>query len=847
MRVGLFVVLQFFAFLFFAQERIVNYRAQDKELSQVFKELEKEYGVHFAYSVEEVKRKRVNIEVERLELSSFLDSLLTRHQLTYEIISNDFISVTRPTSIFLRLSLQDVESAEQLAFATARIKGTTKGYISDVNGIFEIVVPDPKETILEISFLGYKEVEVAVDELDPTKTTDILLERDATQLQEVVVKEYLNRGITMDDRVSRITINVQEVEILPGLSERDILLSTQLLPGISSIDESAAGLNVRGSSRDNTFIYWNNIPMYHSAHYFGNISSFIPSMIGKVGVYKNFIPVEYGGSSAGLLLMDSRDPKVEGPGFETNLNLTHGDLYGSVPFAKSKGSISIAGRRSHNDLFITPTFNTITEKLFAGSITEDRQGISEDFEYNSKLIFSDLNLNLSFKPGDRDELSVSAIRSKSDLNYDSQDETNEVRSIQTHNLESYGANFSWEHRWSDHLSSKVSTSYSDYHLDYYIENRDEGVVEDSEGRSNDLENLEVRITGNYSPSDRRKVSFGYQYNFLTTSFFEFFPFADDVELDIDLASEGGLQGFFVDYLEVLENGLQIGVGGRINRYLDFEESRIDRQLRINYRPFPELLFKSTAGVYHQYLSSLKEVEFVFSNAIEQNWVTADEELEIPITKNEQVVLGTLYTKAGWVIDLDAYRKKVTGPVGRNFGLSPANEEIVVSGVETIWGLDFMLKKKWKFFNAWLSYTFQDSEVAIIDESPFPSSLNLRHQFQFTQVYKYKQFDFSVGYTMRSGAPYTIAFVDGDELFYEAVNSSRLPTYRRLDASMWYHYEPPKEGISLDIGISLMNVFNRNNLFSRTYGLDDEEDEFFLFRRDLQLIGISPNLSVRVRF
>ena len=59
------------------------------------------------------------------------------------------------------------------------------------------------------------------------------------------------------------------MEVLPGLSERDVLLTAQILAGINSNDETASGLNIRGSSRDNTFIYWNDIPIYQSAHYFG--------------------------------------------------------------------------------------------------------------------------------------------------------------------------------------------------------------------------------------------------------------------------------------------------------------------------------------------------------------------------------------------------------------------------------------------------------------------------------------------------------------------------------------------------------------------------------------------------
>ncbi|NQZ77737.1 MAG: hypothetical protein HRT61_16780 [Ekhidna sp.] len=147
------------------------------------------------------------------------------------------------------------------------------------------------------------------------------------------------------------------------------------------------------------------------------------------------------------------------------------------------------------------------------------------------------------------------------------------------------------------------------------------------------------------------------------------------------------------------------------------------------------------------------MDFVFSNTIEQNWITASTENEIPVIENEQFVLGALYTKGGWVIDIDTYQKRVLAPVAWNFGFRLDNEDVLVSGTETIQGLDFTLKKRWKYYRAWLSYSFQDSKVEALEEQ-FRSGLNIRHQLQLSQTYNYRQFEFSiydqVGPTLHSG-------------------------------------------------------------------------------------------------
>ena len=72
MRVVFFIVLSIFPFILLAQERMITYQSENKDLAQVFKELQKAYNIHFAFAVEEIKEKKVSIQDENQELSSFL-------------------------------------------------------------------------------------------------------------------------------------------------------------------------------------------------------------------------------------------------------------------------------------------------------------------------------------------------------------------------------------------------------------------------------------------------------------------------------------------------------------------------------------------------------------------------------------------------------------------------------------------------------------------------------------------------------------------------------------------------------------------------------------------------------
>ncbi len=77
---------------------------------------------------------------------------------------------------------------EPLIGASILIKNTSSGTTVDVNGNFTLELDDKlKSSTLVISFIGYLTQEVSIGE---RKTFDIILQEDATQLNEIVVMGY---------------------------------------------------------------------------------------------------------------------------------------------------------------------------------------------------------------------------------------------------------------------------------------------------------------------------------------------------------------------------------------------------------------------------------------------------------------------------------------------------------------------------------------------------------------------------------------------------------------------------------------------------------------------------------
>lgn len=835
--------------------------------------LEKDFGVKFSYNPDEIKGLKVGGLNNRADLPTSLRQLLASTQLEFEKVDDKYYVIKKASSKFLKLEITDAESETALPFATIRQKGTNLGLVADNSGTARLVLSNPKDAILEVIYLGFQTYEIDVNTLQSNSRLQINLQPEPLDLNDYEVKEYLNAGIASDPKANSFKILPQEMEILPGLAERDVLLSAQIISGVNSNDESASGINVRGSSRDNTLLYWNNVPIYHTAHYFGSISSFIPSSIGVLDVYKNYIPVKYGGASAGLISLESRNFVDKTFKAEASLNMTHGDAFVKTPFLGNKGSVMFAARRSYNDAIPTWTYNSYGEKLFGREI-RDRQGVIYENEFSNNLRFSDINFQLNYEPTDRSSVKMSFINADSHFEYHEKDPEDRQNIEQEHEIKSYGADVSWAYRLTDRQSLTASLAYSDYDMGYTyanIRNPDIESDDDIQSRSNTIKNVEARIAHTQVLAGKHKLSLGYQFNnfdihnLINTQNFLEPDYAEQID------SKANIHALYSDLNLQASNRLELVLSGRLTDIESLGKTVFSPQVKANYNLKNNFLLKSTYGVYHQYLSTIKETQFTISNAVEQHWLLADDEELVPLVVNKQLSLGLIYNSAQWLFDLDLYHKHIDGLLARNLGFGFTQEDGFNQGTEKIMGLDLTLRRRWKYFKTWFSYNFQDSEVSFPElfNHTFASNLNIRNQFSLSTSYTRGNWEFSFGYNFKSGAPYTSLNNvrldrqnggnpppqpgsdddDDDDSFrlrFSEPNGLRLKSYHRFDASIWHRFHGQKwKG---EVGLSFINIFNRRNIYNIGYIVDyNREGEISIIERRKFFLEFTPNMSVRFSF
>ncbi|HAA13093.1 MAG TPA: hypothetical protein DCE41_15940, partial [Cytophagales bacterium] len=188
----------FISRLTFAQS--ITYSTEEKPVTEIIADLESQYDLHFSYAPKYLRGKTASLAVTDEPLASVLINLLGQIQLTYRELEGGYITIIPHESIPVQLQLVDRETGQSLPFATVRIAGSQRGYVSDADGRFNFLLEEPAGLSLEFSFLGYRPQYILADTLAGYSQATLALAPNVTALSEVLIREYITNGIQTDER-----------------------------------------------------------------------------------------------------------------------------------------------------------------------------------------------------------------------------------------------------------------------------------------------------------------------------------------------------------------------------------------------------------------------------------------------------------------------------------------------------------------------------------------------------------------------------------------------------------------------------------------------------------------------
>jgi iron complex outermembrane recepter protein len=161
----------------------------------------------------------------------------------------------------IRGSVCDAQTRSPLEGASIQQKNTSSGTLSQVRGMFELVLDRQAPIVLVVRHLGYETKELDLQEFDLTLTIDLCLNPTRFKGEEVVVQ-----AVRADAGSAVTHSNMSKSQIEERNTGRDLPFLLQSLPSVVTTSDAGAGIGytgmrIRGVDQARINVTINGIPL----------------------------------------------------------------------------------------------------------------------------------------------------------------------------------------------------------------------------------------------------------------------------------------------------------------------------------------------------------------------------------------------------------------------------------------------------------------------------------------------------------------------------------------------------------------------------------------------------------
>lgn len=762
-------------------------------------------------------------------------------------------------------TITDSDSNETLIGVNIIVPKIQSGTMTNEYGFYSITLPEGSYEI-QISYLGYKTIsETIILNKDIIKNFKLL--ESAESLDEVVIKEDIEKLNIKKPQMSVNALSINTIKQMPVvLGEVDVIKSITLLPGVTNAGEGSSGFNVRGGAADQNLILLDEATIFNSSHLFGFFSVFNPDAIKDIKLYKGGIPAKYGGRVSSVLDIYQKEGNSSEFHMNGGVGLISSRLLAEGPIKKDKGSFLIGGRSSYAHLFLPL------------------------FDLDNIAYFYDLNTKLSYKFNQNNSIYLSGYFGR------------DVFELANSFANTYGntvLNFRWNHLFSDKIFSNLSLIYSDYYygleltfveFDWESGIRNFNLKYDFKHYINNNFKLEYGLNSIYYKFNPGEINPTTETSGINPfKLIDKYAFENALYLDAEhklnnklSVSYGARFSTFhrlgQDELNVYENdnpviyNEDIGIyekaepiGTEIFKRSDVIESfsNIEPRVSIAYQLTDNSSVKASYNRMNQYLHLLSNTS---SPTPLDVWTPSGKYVKPQML--DQVALG--YFKSFednlFSLEVETFYKKIKNRIdyidGADLIANNAIEQVILNGEARAYGLEILLRKNEGKLKGWLAYTLSKSEQKTPGRTAVESGINngdwyntafdKTHDVSLTANYELnKKLTFSSNFLFQTGQPAT--FPNGQYAYngivipsYESRNSSRLPSYHRLDIAVNYNPKPESEKeFKAEWVFGIYNIYNRRNAASISFRENRITGTNEAVR--LAIFGIVPSVSYNFKF
>lgn len=765
----------------------------------------------------------------------------------------------------LKGTITDASTNETLIGATIIITELQTGTTTNEYGFFSITLPEGNYNV-QASYIGYSTI-VKTIELTESITLNLALTEEAQSLDEVVIKENVERINLKRPQMSLNALSINTIKQIPVvLGEVDVVKSITLLPGVTNAGEGSSGFNVRGGAVDQNLILLDEATIFNSSHLFGFFSVFNPDAIKDLKLYKGGIPAKYGGRVSSVLDIYQKEGNSSQFKMNGGIGLVSSRLLAEGPIEKDRGSFLFAGRSSYAHLFLPI------------------------FDIDNSAYFYDLNTKLSYRLNDNNSIYVSGYFGRDVFEISDSFENTYGNSV---------LNFRWNHLFNDQLFSNLSLIYSDYYYGLRL-----NFVEFD--WNSGIQNFNLRYDLKHYLSPKLKLEYGLNSIYYSFNPGEIRPTTETSGINaFDLIKKYAFENaVYIDAEQQLSDQFSISYGLRLSSFLRLGQDELNV-----YENDQAVVFNQELQIYEKarpigvenldrsdVIASYVNFEPRFSMAYQLNqrtaikasynrmsqylhllsnttsptpldvWAPSGNFIKPQLLDQYAIGYFKTFDNDTYSLEIESFYKTIQNRIdyidGADLIANNAIEQIVLNGRSRAYGLEFLLRKNEGRFKGWLAYTLSRSEQQTPGRTPLETGINngewystpwdKTHDISITGSYELNnKWSFSSNFVFQTGLPVT--FPNGQYVYnglsipsFESRNASRLPSYHRLDISAIYNPKPNSTKRWKGQWVfSIYNAYNRRNAASINFRQDRNTGQNEAVR--LAIFGAIPSITYNFKF
>ncbi|MCF7918525.1 MAG: TonB-dependent receptor [Candidatus Cloacimonetes bacterium] len=740
---------------------------------------------------------------------------------------------------------------EKITYASVFLPETGQGAQSNADGIFSVTGILPGTYKLQVKCLGYALLEqelVIKDELDDHHF-NFELKREAIAVAGTGISgnvEYQRIDFDQESqeiRSGRLEMKGDLIAELPQAADADVIKAIQILPGVSSLNEQSNGLYVRGGTPDQNQILLDDTDVYNPSHLGGIYSTFNTDAIASVNLYKGGFPSKYGDRLSSVLDIRNKDGNRKQSEGIFRLSMMSGaaTLQGPWKILGERGSYMASFRRTLYDVFPLDV---------------------------PDMGFYDGHAKLNWDAGIYDKILFSTYFGEDNYHTDEGEAIDMVWGNNTYTGQ-------WRHIFNSALYSNFNLSNSRFHFNMVMNfGSDTSVTQ--ENRINDIT---LKSNFHYQPNEAHQIEFGFEGKYLNITF------GAETDLDINTSHYPWLEvpsyqgSVYLQDSWALNDKWTIQPGLRLTWCQAVSEYRPEKDKAEYFRTSPRLSLRRrmsenssmfvSYGRYYQYLATTNRTDWPMTL-----WMPIDKSAE-PGESDHYVWGWQMRLTDNLSIQAEGYYKALRNQIAFDEEAFMEYEEgdflgdVYNIGDGYSWGGELLVASNWSGVEGFISYSYSRSRIRNdgVNINPeteeaeyyYPKhdrthSLKLMENYYLTRETGHyiagSEMTLGLVYTYGTGQPvqmpegvyedgYGIQFIEG------YLDNGRLPDYSRLDASLRFLWQMDKW--SIEPYVQVVNVLNRENVWTRDWYAVAEENDIALKYNDTVMFGLMPFLGVNIKW